>query len=88
MIPFSEVGIMKFRLQLKHDETRLIDAFGIKAERVEELDNIIRVAMLRTDCISKTVELVAEECRNLNELVLASMMIGYLMGANRPVVIL
>ena len=77
---------MRFQLRLKHDEVRLVDALGVERERVDELNDLVRTAMLRTGCISKTVEFVAEECRNLNELILASMMIGYYLA--RPLILL
>jgi len=78
---------MKFQLRLRHDEIRLADALGIERERAEELKDTVRIAMLCHDRVSKVVELVSGQCQNINELIYASMMIGYIMGANRPVII-
>jgi len=67
---------VRFRLELRHEEVRIPDAFGIPENRVAELERLAKFC-LSYGRISVAAEKIAQECKNLNELVLTSIMFGY-----------
>ena len=67
---------VRFSLKLRHGEARISDAFGIPEDRAEELERLAK-ACLSYGRVSEAAEKIAGECRNLNELVLTSIMFGY-----------